>query len=54
MERRGAGAPGSKYYVSQLSSAQRSAITAYYNFDMVASVNGGYFINKLNSAASRR
>ncbi|MFC8538390.1 M28 family peptidase [Streptomyces sp. NPDC057249] len=46
------GLQGSKYYVSQLSSAQRSAITAYYNFDMVASVNGGYFINNLNSAAS--
>lgn len=46
------GLQGSQYYVSQLSSAQRSAITAYYNFDMVASVNGGYFINNLNSAAS--
>ncbi|NEC63537.1 M28 family peptidase [Streptomyces sp. SID9727] len=46
------GLQGSKYYVSQLSAAQRSAITAYYNFDMVASVNGGYFINNLNSAAS--
>ncbi|MFJ4502067.1 M28 family peptidase [Streptomyces sp. NPDC088864] len=46
------GLQGSKYYVSQLSSAQRSAITAYYNFDMVASVNGGYFINNLNSTAS--
>ncbi|MEU2250175.1 M28 family peptidase [Streptomyces sp. NPDC019224] len=46
------GLQGSEYYVSQLTAAQRGAITAYYNFDMVASVNGGYFINNINSAAS--
>ncbi|MFJ1884546.1 M28 family peptidase [Streptomyces sp. NPDC088137] len=46
------GMEGSEYYVGQLGSAQRSAIKAYYNFDMVASTNGGYFINNLNSAAS--
>lgn len=46
------GLQGSKYYVGQLTSAQRSAIKAYYNFDMVASTNGGYFINNLNSSAS--
>ncbi|MFF8616635.1 M28 family peptidase [Streptomyces sp. NPDC015350] len=46
------GMQGSEYYVGQLTSAQRGAIKAYYNFDMVASTNGGYFINNLNSAAS--
>jgi Zn-dependent metalloprotease len=47
------GLEGSDYYVSQLTSTQRSAITSYYNFDMVASPNGGYFINNISSAASQ-
>lgn len=46
------GLQGSKYYVGQLTSAQRTAIKAYYNFDMVASTNAGYFINNIGSAAS--
>ncbi|MEU6058427.1 M20/M25/M40 family metallo-hydrolase [Streptomyces sp. NPDC047097] len=46
------GLNGSKFYVGQLGSAQRSAIKAYYNFDMVGSTNGGYFINNVNSAAA--
>ncbi|MER5729483.1 M28 family peptidase [Streptomyces sp. NPDC002138] len=46
------GLNGSKFYVGQLSSAQKSAIKGYYNFDMVGSPNGGYFINNLNSATS--
>ncbi|MFE7041469.1 M28 family peptidase [Streptomyces atratus] len=46
------GLQGSKYYVGQLTAAQRSAIKAYYNFDMVASTNAGYFINNVDSAAS--
>ncbi|MGC5346821.1 M28 family peptidase [Streptomyces sp. DT171] len=46
------GLQGSQYYVGQLTSAQRGAIKAYYNFDMVGSPNAGYFINNLNSAAS--
>ncbi|MFJ5231320.1 M28 family peptidase [Kitasatospora sp. NPDC088391] len=46
------GLQGSNYYVGQLSSAQRSAIKGYYNFDMVASTNAGYFINNVNSATS--
>ncbi|MEU8434868.1 M28 family peptidase [Streptomyces sp. NPDC029216] len=46
------GLNGSKFYVNQLSSAQRSAIKGYYNFDMVGSPNGGYFINNLNSATA--
>ncbi|MET8764949.1 M28 family peptidase [Lentzea sp. NPDC004782] len=43
---------GSRFYVSQLPAAERQKIKAYYNFDMVASVNGGYFINNINSAQS--
>ncbi|MFD8430494.1 M28 family peptidase [Streptomyces coelicoflavus] len=46
------GLNGSDFYVRSLSSAQRSAITAYYNFDMIASTNGGYFINHVTSAAA--
>ncbi|MEE1805905.1 M28 family peptidase [Streptomyces sp. BE133] len=46
------GLQGSEYYVGQLTAAQRSAIKAYYNFDMVASTNAGYFINNVDSAAS--
>ncbi|MEU3397310.1 M28 family peptidase [Streptomyces filamentosus] len=46
------GLNGSAFYARSLTSAERSRIRAYYNFDMVASVNGGYFINNLNSAAS--
>ncbi|MEU8773857.1 M28 family peptidase [Streptomyces sp. NPDC048606] len=46
------GLNGSRFYVGQLSAAQRTAIKAYYNFDMVGSTNGGYFINNLNSTAA--
>ncbi|MER5635195.1 M20/M25/M40 family metallo-hydrolase [Streptomyces nitrosporeus] len=46
------GLNGSDYYATALSSAERARIKAYYNFDMVGSVNGGYFINNLNSVAS--
>ncbi|MER6450072.1 M28 family peptidase [Streptomyces venezuelae] len=46
------GLNGSEYYVNQLSSAQRSAIKGYYNFDMVGSTNGGYFINNVNSTTA--
>ncbi|WP_344342100.1 M28 family peptidase, partial [Kitasatospora putterlickiae] len=46
------GLQGSKHYVSQLSSTARSAIKGYYNFDMVGSTNGGYFINNVNSTTS--
>ncbi|WP_422741348.1 M28 family peptidase [Micromonospora sp. WMMD754] len=46
------GLQGSKYYVNQLSSTQRSYIKGYYNFDMVASPNGGYFINRITSATA--
>ncbi|MEU5696218.1 M28 family peptidase [Actinosynnema sp. NPDC020468] len=46
------GLNGSKFYVGRLTSAQRSAIKAYYNFDMVASRNGGYFINNISTAVA--
>lgn len=46
------GLQGSDHYVSQLSSTQRAAIKAYYNFDMVGSPNAGYFVNNLTSAAA--
>ncbi|MGW7460903.1 M28 family peptidase [Streptomyces sp. NPDC054797] len=46
------GLNGSEFYVGQLSSAQKAAIKGYYNFDMVASTNGGYFINNVNSTTA--
>ncbi|MFG2874752.1 M28 family peptidase [Streptomyces sp. NPDC048337] len=46
------GLNGSEFYVGQLSSAQKAAIKAYYNFDMVGSPNGGYFINNVNSTTA--
>ncbi|MEU5251603.1 M28 family peptidase [Streptomyces longwoodensis] len=46
------GLNGSDFYARSLTSAQRTAIKAYYNFDMVASRNGGYFINHITSAAA--
>nr|WP_307826489.1 M28 family metallopeptidase [Streptomyces pactum] len=46
------GLNGSRYYANSLPSTERSKIKAYYNFDMIGSVNGGYFINNLNSTAS--
>ncbi|OKK07161.1 M20/M25/M40 family metallo-hydrolase [Streptomyces sp. CB02400] len=46
------GLNGSDFYARTLSATERSRVKAYYNFDMVASVNGGYFINNLGSAAS--
>ncbi|WP_460113697.1 M28 family peptidase [Streptomyces platensis] len=47
------GLNGSDFYVRSLSAAERSRIKAYYNFDMIASLNGGYFINHLTSAAAQ-
>ncbi|MER6307375.1 M28 family peptidase [Streptomyces sp. NPDC001657] len=47
------GLNGSDFYVGSLSSAERSRIKAYYNFDMIASPNGGYFINHLTSPAAQ-
>ncbi|WP_330344721.1 M28 family metallopeptidase [Streptomyces longwoodensis] len=38
------GMVGSRYYVNNLSSANRSRIGAYLNFDMIGSPNPGYFV----------
>ncbi|MFD2767749.1 M28 family peptidase [Micromonospora eburnea] len=46
------GLQGSKFYVNSLSATQKSYIKAYYNFDMVASPNGGYFINRVTSTTA--
>ncbi|MFC9292847.1 M28 family peptidase [Streptomyces sp. NPDC057011] len=46
------GLNGSEFYVGQLSSAQKATIKGYYNFDMVGSPNGGYFINNVNSTTA--
>ncbi|WP_328397730.1 M28 family metallopeptidase [Streptomyces sp. NBC_00390] len=35
---------GSKYYVNNLPSAERSKISGYLNFDMIGSPNPGYFV----------
>ncbi|MFJ6194494.1 M28 family peptidase [Micromonospora sp. NPDC092111] len=46
------GLQGSKFYVNSLSATQKGYIKGYYNFDMVASTNGGYFINRVTSTTS--
>ncbi|SBT40001.1 M28 family peptidase [Micromonospora narathiwatensis] len=46
------GLQGSKFYVNSLSATQKGYIKAYYNFDMVASPNGGYFINRVTSTTA--
>ncbi|MER7270637.1 M28 family peptidase [Micromonospora carbonacea] len=46
------GLQGSKFYVNSLSTAQKGYIKGYYNFDMVASTNGGYFINRVTSTTA--
>ncbi len=38
------GLVGSRHYVNNLSSTNRSRIAAYLNFDMIASPNAGYFV----------
>ncbi|MFI6096432.1 proprotein convertase P-domain-containing protein [Lentzea sp. NPDC051213] len=46
------GLNGSRFYVSQLPAAERTKIKTYHNFDMIGSVNGGYFINNITAAQS--
>ncbi|WFE65690.1 M28 family peptidase [Micromonospora sp. WMMD714] len=46
------GLQGSKFYVNSLTTAQKGYIKGYYNFDMVASTNGGYFINRVTSSTA--
>ncbi|WP_329117315.1 M28 family metallopeptidase [Streptomyces sp. NBC_01353] len=38
------GLVGSKYYVNNLPSAERSKVSGYLNFDMIGSPNPGYFV----------
>lgn len=38
------GLVGSKYYVNNLASAERSKLSGYLNFDMIGSPNAGYFV----------
>ncbi|MEU9053224.1 M28 family metallopeptidase [Streptomyces sp. NPDC048384] len=38
------GLVGSRYYVNNLSSANRAKISGYLNFDMIGSPNPGYFV----------
>ncbi|MFC9946803.1 M28 family metallopeptidase [Streptomyces pratensis] len=38
------GLVGSKYYVNNLATAERSKIAGYLNFDMIGSPNAGYFV----------
>ena len=46
------GLNGSQFYANSLPTAERTRIKGYFNFDMVASPNGGYFINRITSAIS--
>ncbi|MFG3579595.1 M28 family peptidase [Micromonospora chersina] len=46
------GLNGSEFYVNSLSATQKSYIKGYYNFDMVGSTNGGYFINRITSTTA--
>ncbi|MEV0809615.1 M28 family peptidase [Micromonospora sp. NPDC050200] len=46
------GLQGSKFYVNSLTATQKGYIKGYYNFDMVASPNGGYFINRVTSTTA--
>ncbi|GAB2605636.1 M28 family metallopeptidase [Streptomyces capparidis] len=47
------GMVGSRYYVNNLSSANRARIDAYLNFDMVGSPNPGYFVYDDNAAIEK-
>ncbi|WP_192770095.1 M20/M25/M40 family metallo-hydrolase [Plantactinospora soyae] len=47
------GLNGSEFYANTLPTAERAKIRAYFNFDMVASTNGGYFVNRITSAAGQ-
>ncbi|MFG1779121.1 M28 family peptidase [Micromonospora sp. NPDC049048] len=46
------GLNGSDFYVRSLTATQRGYIKGYYNFDMIGSTNGGYFINRITSATA--
>ena len=44
------GLNGSEFYANSLPAAERTKIKGYFNFDMVGSTNGGYFINRITSS----
>ncbi|MGI5521241.1 M28 family peptidase [Micromonospora sp. CA-259024] len=46
------GLNGSRFYVNSLNATQRGYLKGYYNFDMVGSVNGGYFVNRVTSTTA--
>ncbi|GAB3520561.1 hypothetical protein GCM10027575_48400 [Phytohabitans suffuscus] len=47
------GLNGSEFYANTLPAAERARIRGYFNFDMVASTNGGYFINRITSGVGQ-
>ena len=47
------GLNGSQFYANTLPSTERAKIRGYFNFDMVASTNGGYFINRITSSVGQ-
>ena len=47
------GLNGSEFYANTLPTAERARIRGYFNFDMVASTNGGYFINRITSGVGQ-
>ncbi|MFE0101005.1 M28 family metallopeptidase [Streptomyces sp. NPDC059009] len=47
------GLVGSKYYVNNLPSSERSKISGYLNFDMIGSPNPGYFVYDDNTALEK-
>ena len=47
------GLNGSEFYANTLPTAERTKIKGYFNFDMVASPNGGYFINRITSGVGQ-
>jgi aminopeptidase S len=44
---------GSRFYVNNLPAAERARIRTYLNFDMIGSVNPGYFVYDDNAALQR-
>jgi aminopeptidase S len=47
------GLNGSEFYANTLPTAERTRLRGYFNFDMVSSVNGGYFINRITSSVGQ-
>ncbi|CAM5482234.1 M28 family peptidase OS=Streptomyces alboniger OX=132473 GN=CP975_28260 PE=3 SV=1 [Streptomyces alboniger] len=45
---------GSRHYVNNLPTAERSKVSGYLNFDMIASPNPGYFVYDDDPTMRRR